>query len=78
MFFFTEFSLIIILSGSVSFSFSVSSTVMGTGCSISFSTPQNDDGFYFIQPWVAGRTNLMNSLWIWQCLGRESSFLLYL
>ena len=36
MFFFTESSLIIILSGSASFSFSVSLAVMGTGCSISF------------------------------------------
>ena len=36
MFFFTESSLIIILSGSASFSFSVSSTVMGTGYLISF------------------------------------------
>ena len=36
MFFFTESSLIIILSGSASFSLSVSSAVMGTGCSISF------------------------------------------
>ena len=36
MFFFIESFLIIILSGSASFSFSVSSAVMGTGCSISF------------------------------------------
>ena len=36
MFFFTESSLIIILSGSASFSFYVSSAVIGTGCSISF------------------------------------------
>ena len=36
MFFFIESSLIIILSGSTSFSFPVSSAVMGTGCSISF------------------------------------------
>ena len=36
MFFFTESSLIIILFGSASFSFFVSSAVMGTGCSISF------------------------------------------
>ena len=36
MFFFTGSSLIITLSGSVSFSLHVSSAVMGTGCSISF------------------------------------------
>ena len=36
MFFFTESSLIIILSRLASFSFSVPSTVMGTGCLISF------------------------------------------
>ena len=36
MFFFTEYSLIIIFSGSTSFSLHVSSAVMGTGCSISF------------------------------------------
>ena len=36
MFFFTDSSLIIILSGSTSFSFSISSAVMGIGCSISF------------------------------------------
>ena len=36
MFFFTGSSLIITLSGSASFSFSVSSAIMGTGCSISF------------------------------------------
>ena len=36
MFFFIEFSLIIILSGSVSFSFLVSSAILGTGYSISF------------------------------------------
>ena len=35
MFFFTGFSLIITLSGSASFSLHVSSSVMGTGCSIS-------------------------------------------
>ena len=36
MFFFIESSVIIILSGSASFSFSVSSVVMGIVCSISF------------------------------------------
>ena len=36
MFFFIESSLIIILSGSDSFSFLVSSVILGTGCSISF------------------------------------------
>ena len=36
MFFVIESSLIIILSGSASFSFLVSSTILGTGCSISF------------------------------------------
>ena len=36
MFFFIESSLIIILSGSASFSFFVSSAILGTGCSISF------------------------------------------
>ena len=36
MFFITDSSPIIILSGSASFYFSVSSAVMGTGCSISF------------------------------------------
>ena len=36
MFFFTESSLIITLSGSTSFSLLVASAVMGTGCSISF------------------------------------------
>ena len=36
MFFFTESSLIITLSGSASFSFSVSQAVMGTGFLISF------------------------------------------
>ena len=36
MFFFIESSMIIIFSGSTSFSFPISQTVMGTGCSISF------------------------------------------
>ena len=36
MFFYIESSLIIILSGSTSFSFFVSSAVIGTGCSIYF------------------------------------------
>ena len=36
MFFFIESSLIIILSGLASFTFYVSSAVIGTGCSISF------------------------------------------
>ena len=36
MFFFIESSLIIILSGSASFSFFVSSAILGTGCLISF------------------------------------------
>ena len=36
MCFFIESSLIIILSGSTSFSFSVSSAILGTDCSISF------------------------------------------
>ena len=36
MFLFTDSSLIIILSGSTSFSLHVSSAVMGTDCSISF------------------------------------------
>ena len=50
MFFFIESSLIIILSGSAPFSFSVSSAVMGTGCYDFFSTPQSDDSLYFIHP----------------------------
>ena len=78
MFFFIESSLIIILSGSTSFSFFVSSAILGTGCSISFPLLK------VMITFTSSMVDLLEELISWipfglgQCLGRESSFLLYL
>ena len=77
MFFFTGSSLIITLSGTASFSLHVSSAVMGTGCYISFPLLIVMIAFTSSIPELLDDP-LMESFWIWQCLGSEPSSLLYL